>query len=112
MFHNLYLFLATAALHLSRRHLIPITKLTTINAHKVIETTTVVSPIPKPTTCSEAALSVAVASSLGQYRHHPASPAHYSDNSPFIEVDDEDDDEYSAYFPSGNQLVNRRERRA
>lgn len=40
--------------------------------------------------------------SLGQYRHHPSSQAFYSDNSPFIEFDDEDD-EYSAYFPSGKQ---------
>lgn len=38
--------------------------------------------------------------SLGQYRHHPSSQAFYSDNSPFIEFDDEDD-EYSAYFPQG-----------
>ena len=39
-------------------------------------------------------------SNLGQYHHQPTSQARYSDNSPFIELDDEDN-QYSAYFPPG-----------
>lgn len=38
--------------------------------------------------------------SMGQYRHQPSSRSNYNDNSPFLGLDD-DDDEYSAYFPSG-----------
>lgn len=45
---------------------------------------------------------------MGQYRHHPSSQAYYNDNSPFIEFDDEDD-QYSAYFPSGKLLLRQRQ---
>lgn len=50
-------------------------------------------------------------SSLGQYRHQPSSQAYYSDNSPFIEYDDEDDDQYSAYFPSGKPSLSSRQQK-
>ena len=44
-------------------------------------------------------LTVPLVTSMGQYRHQPSARSYFSDNSPFLDIDDDDDD-YSAYFPS------------